>query len=291
MTEVGSGSVGSGSADIAHREARIMARVTEDARVKGRTASEALANIADAVRYTFEYPADQYTEAVHADIERLWHEGYAELAVRNYWTTGAWKGISSSWQEPATGQRFEVQFHTPESLAARESTYPAYLRLRDPVTPDAERASIMARIREVYAGDPAVNAPATEKERAERRRALSREAERLRSAQFRVPAHDPLAERVTYYCVTDRYSGEEAPAGVLRRVVHAGGQRDEAFGRDLRWRHTFLLYSWERGNLDNGLHEIGEDRALRLTDQIRRDVTSRGARIWASSDIAAQLAQ
>jgi hypothetical protein len=281
MIEVGGGDSGSGAlgcsgtADIAHREARIMTRVTEDARVKGRTASEALANIADAVRYTFEYPADHYTDAVHADIERLWREGYTELAVRNYWTTDAWKGISSSWQEPATGQLFEVQFHTRESLVARDLTYPAYQRLRDPATPDAERAAIMARVREVYAGDPAVNAPAAEKERAERRRARSRETERLRSARFRVPAQHPLAERVTYYCVTDRYSGEESPAGVLRRIVHAGGQRDEAFGRDLRWRHTFLLYSWERGNLDNGLHEIGEDRALRLTDQIRRDVTSR----------------
>ena len=251
-----------------------MARVAEDARVKGRTASEALANIADAVRYTFEYPADQYTEAVHADIERLWREGYSELAVRNYWTTGAWKGISSSWQEPATGQLFEVQFHTPESRAARDLTYPAYQRLRDPATPDSERASIIAQVREVYAGDPAVNAPAAEKERAERKRALCRETERLRSTRFRVPAQDPLAERATYYCVTDRYSGEDSPAGVVRRIVHAGGQRDEAFGRDLRWRHTFLVYSWERGNLDNGLHEIREDRALRLTDQIRRDVTS-----------------
>jgi hypothetical protein len=63
------------------------------------------------------------------------------------------------------------------------------------------------------------------------------------------------------------------PAGVLRRVEHADGQRDEAFGRDLRWRHTFLLYSWERGNLDNMLQEVSADRAMRITDQIRREVT------------------
>jgi hypothetical protein len=281
MTDVSGGGVGGGSADILHREARIMARVTEDARVKGRTASEALANIADGVRYTFEYPADQYTDAVHADIERLWHEGYTELTVRNYWTTDVWKGISTSWQEPATGQLFEVQFHTPESLAARELTYPGYRRLRDPATPDAERASIMARAREVYAGEPAANAPATEKERAEARRARDLEAQRLRSARFRVPVMDPRAEQVTYYCVMDRYSGEDSPAGVVRRIVHADGQRDEAFGRDLRWRHTFLLYSWERGNLDNSLHEIGEDRGLRFTDQIRRAATSHGGGIRA----------
>jgi hypothetical protein len=230
------------------------------------------------VRYTFEYPADSYTEAVRADVERLWREGYAELAVRNYWLTDTWKGVSSAWQEPSTGQLFEVQFHTPESLTARDLTYPCYQRLRDPATPDAERASIMALVREVYAADPSVNAPAAEKERAERRRALALETERLRSARFRVPQVDPAAEYVTYYCVTDRYSSAESPAGVVRRIMHVGGQRDEAFGRDLRWRHTFLLYSWERGNLDNGLHAIGEDRARRLTDRIRRDVTSGGTR-------------
>jgi hypothetical protein len=262
------------AADIAHREARIMARIAEDGRVKGRMPGEALANMADLVRYTFEYPADQYTDGVRADIERLWREGHRELAVRNYWTSPFWKGISATWQEPGSGQLFEVQFHTPESRAARDQTYPDYLRLRSPDTSDAERAALLARLRDHYAGTPAACAPAAEKERAERELALYREAERARARRFRPrPAH-PATERVSYYSITDSYSSEHSPAGVLRRVEHAGGQRDEAFGRDLHWRHTFLLYSWQRGNLDNGLLEISEDRALRLTDQVRRVVTT-----------------
>jgi hypothetical protein len=263
------------AAQIARREARIGARVAEDGRVKGRTPGESLESMADLVRYTFEYPADQYNEGLRADIERLWCEGHIELAVRNYWTTPFWKGISTSWQEPSTGQLFEVQFHTPESRAARDQTYPDYLRLRSPATSDRERAQIMARLADVWAGTPAACAPAAEKERAERQLALQLEAERARARRFLSYAvAPPPAERVTYYSIVDRYSSEDAPAGVLRRVLHAGGQRDEAFGRDLRWRHTFLLYSWERGNLDNSLHEVGEDRGLRLTDQIRREATS-----------------
>jgi hypothetical protein len=262
------------AAGIARREARIMARITEDGRVKGRTPAEALANMADLVRYTLEYPADQYTDGVRADIELLWREGHRELAVRNYWTSPCWKGISSAWREPGSGQLFEVQFHTPESRAARDQTYPDYLRLRSAATSDAERAALMAGLREHYAGAPAACAPAAEKERAERELALRREAERARDRHFRPrPAH-LATERVSYYSVTDACSSEDWPAGVLRRVEHAGGQRDEAFGRDLRWRHTFLLYSWQRGNLDNGLREISEERALRLTDQIRRQVTA-----------------
>ncbi|HUN33052.1 MAG TPA: hypothetical protein VMU95_13655 [Trebonia sp.] len=262
------------AADIAHREARIMARVTEDGRVKGRTPGEALAIMADLVRYTFEYPADAYTDGVHADIERLWREGYSELAVRNYWTSPFWLGISSTWREPGGGQLFEVQFHTPESRAARDQTYPDYLRLRSAATSDAERGTLLARLRDQYAGALASSAPATEKERAERELALDTEAARARARYFRARPGPLAAERISYYSISDAYSGEDSPAGVLRRVEHAGGQRDEAFGRDLRWRHTFLLYSWQRGNLDNDLRPISEDRAVRLTDQIRRQVTT-----------------
>jgi hypothetical protein len=281
------------SGDAARREARLMARVAEDARVKGRKPDEAVAAIGDIVRYTFEYPADTYTESVHAHIERLWCEGHVEVAFRNCWAAPTWKGISTSWQEAETGQLFEIQFHTPESLAAREATYPAYQRLRDPVTTDAERAAIMAWLREAYAGAPAARAPAAEKARAERLPARQLQSERARPRWDSPPtaprACDPSfphpsgerAARATYYAITDHYSSEDAPAGVLRRVERsapaggqdAGEQRDEAFGRDLHWRHTFLLYSWERGNLDNSLHVISEDRAARITDRIRREVT------------------
>ncbi len=43
-----------------------------------------------------------------------------------------------------------------------------------------------------------------------------------------------MAEQVTYYAIVDDYSSREEPAGVLRRVKHDEGQRDEAFGRDLQ---------------------------------------------------------
>jgi hypothetical protein len=257
-------------------EARIAARIAEDIRVKGRVPGQALANITDIVRYTSQYSAEDYTEGVRAGIERLWREGHTEMAVRNYWTSDAWKGISTSWQEPVTGQLFEVQFHTPQSLAARELTYPGYQRLRDPATPDGLRAAIMAFIRDVYAGEPAAQAPPAERERAERCRAAADRAARERATSFRASLQPPASgDRVTYYAIVDQCSSEDSPAGVLRRVEKGDdGQRDEAFGRDLRWRHTFLLYSWERGNLDNSLHEISPDRAARLTDRIRREATA-----------------
>ena len=42
-----------------------------------------------------------------------------------------------------------------------------------------------------------------------------------------------MAEEITYYAIIDDHSSRERPAGVLRRIRHDSGERDETFGRDL----------------------------------------------------------
>ena len=79
-----------------------------------------------------------------------------------------------------------------------------------------------------------------------------------------------MSAKVTDYAIVDALSSGNEPAGLLRRVEHEEGQRDEAFGCDLAWRHTFLLYSAERGNLDNQMHEIGGAEADRIAARIRQ---------------------
>jgi hypothetical protein len=81
-----------------------------------------------------------------------------------------------------------------------------------------------------------------------------------------------VTQQTTYYAIIDDFSSRENPAGVLRRVKHGGGQHDEAFGRDLAWNHTSLLYSAERGNLDNKFVEISEEEAERIVARIRATV-------------------
>ena len=80
-----------------------------------------------------------------------------------------------------------------------------------------------------------------------------------------------MADQIAYYAVVDDYSTRAAPAGVLRRVKHDDGQRDEAFGRDLKWGNTSMLYSYERGDRDNQLYPITEDEAMQIVDRIRRE--------------------
>jgi hypothetical protein len=83
-----------------------------------------------------------------------------------------------------------------------------------------------------------------------------------------------VAEEITYYAIINELGGMDKPRGVVRRVRYEGGQRDEAFGRDLQWGHTTLLYSAERGDTMNDFLEITEDEAMRIVDRIRREAST-----------------
>ena len=84
-----------------------------------------------------------------------------------------------------------------------------------------------------------------------------------------------MAEEITYYALVDDFSSREEPGGVVRRVRHDQGQRDEAFGRDLTWKRTSLLYSAERGDTMNDFYAISEEEAMAIVDRIRRESESR----------------
>jgi hypothetical protein len=104
------------------------------------TARQAAAEVPDAVRFTLAYSETHYTNGVLADVDRLKAEGFELIKLKNLWAKDQYKGINSQWCRPETGLRFEVQFHTPESLEAKELTHKAYERLRDPLTSkDEER--------------------------------------------------------------------------------------------------------------------------------------------------------
>jgi len=103
------------------------------------TPAEAVALIKDAIRYTFQYSEDHYTEGVDTDIKRFKLAGFELVELRNSWGNEEYKGINSRWRVPENGQIFEVQFHTNISFEAKQLTHPAYERLRNPSTSKAER--------------------------------------------------------------------------------------------------------------------------------------------------------
>jgi hypothetical protein len=86
--------------------------------------------VPDAVRFTLTYSSERYAEGVLADVDRLKAEGFELIKLKNLWHTEQYKGINSQWFRSETGTRFEMQFHTPESLEAKELTHEAYERIR-----------------------------------------------------------------------------------------------------------------------------------------------------------------
>jgi hypothetical protein len=120
----------------------------------GATAESALADVPDAIRYTFRYEDARYTEGVRADVSRMRETGFEMVQLKNLWNEEQYRGINSRWLDPSSGQRFEVQFHTQISFEAKQLTHELYEHLRDPLTPRADVAVLRSFQHEVTASIP-----------------------------------------------------------------------------------------------------------------------------------------
>jgi hypothetical protein len=118
---------------------RLAEKVTFDVQKKGVTVDQAVANVKDAIRYTFCYSEHAYTAGVYADCDRLTDAGFELIERRNSWDKDQYKGINSRWLVPVNSQMFELQFHTQASLDAKEETHWAYEKLRVGVPTSAEQ--------------------------------------------------------------------------------------------------------------------------------------------------------
>jgi hypothetical protein len=116
---------------------------------RGMTVARALREVGDAIRYTYCFQSESYSRGYYDIKERFESRGHEMYYSQNHWTDSQYKGINTRWVTPQ-GQRFEVQFHTPESYHAKEYvTHWAYERIRDPATRDEEREELKAFQREV----------------------------------------------------------------------------------------------------------------------------------------------
>ncbi|HVT69043.1 MAG TPA: hypothetical protein VHF26_14930 [Trebonia sp.] len=131
-------------------EDRLKEKIADELTAPGLSVREALGMVPDAIRYTFTYRPQRYADGIRADVERLKAEGFELMKLKNLWADDQYKGVNSQWRRPETGLRFEVQFHTQESLEAKELTHGAYERIRSSITL-AERAELQIFQRRVSA--------------------------------------------------------------------------------------------------------------------------------------------
>ena len=109
---------------------RIKEKVYNGIKLLKHSPEEAVSLVPDTIRFTFQYRESRYTQGVWTEIERLKGEGFELDKLKNYWSDDKYKGINSTWIEPNSGQRFEVQFHTRISFEAKQLTHTAYEQIR-----------------------------------------------------------------------------------------------------------------------------------------------------------------
>ncbi|MCO6008189.1 hypothetical protein NE236_24730 [Actinoallomurus purpureus] len=117
-------------------------------------AQELAAEIHDGIRYTFTFPTEKYTPGVYDAESRLRRRGYELRQRKPSWGGSQYKGVNSRWQDPGSGQLFEVQFHTLESWEAKQKTHHAYATIENPEASEAEKATARKYQQDVSAGIP-----------------------------------------------------------------------------------------------------------------------------------------
>lgn len=117
-------------------QASLERKIKTDAKQKGISLVESAKRIKDAVRYTAVLDDDNFVDGYNSIKESLAEKGYAETRCRNYFDLYR-QGKAKHKQVTATyadtdGNEFELQFHTPSSIKAKEKKTSLYEEARDP---------------------------------------------------------------------------------------------------------------------------------------------------------------
>ncbi len=129
--------------------------VTEMDRDPLLSAERALSGVNDAVRYTVVVDDVHYARDASAALQHLRDEGFELVkAPKNGWGSDGYQGLNSTWRDPHTGQTFEVQAHTPSSLAAKEHAHQLYEEQRVLAPSDPRFAELEAQMSKIFGDVP-----------------------------------------------------------------------------------------------------------------------------------------
>lgn len=120
-----------GPAEGTHRktELSLKTKLAVKMREQPRSETRPVDRIRDAVRYAFVLPDRDYAAVVRWIRDDL-ADCFTGIKWKNAWTAHGYRGINSSWREAASGQKFEVQFHTPASRRAEEDSHDLHVAER-----------------------------------------------------------------------------------------------------------------------------------------------------------------
>ncbi|ARP72326.1 hypothetical protein LK07_24040 [Streptomyces pluripotens] len=95
---------------------------------RGADINRVLGKVNDLNRYTLTFEPENYTQATQETYARLKAQGYEPMpgSEKNTWQDPVYKGINTTWQNQESGQKFELQFHTPDSFQAKTDNHELY---------------------------------------------------------------------------------------------------------------------------------------------------------------------
>ena len=132
-------------------EDRLKEKLAGALRIAPMKMSEAvIKEVPDAIRYTFCFESEAYTDGYWDIKQRLEARGHQMIYSRNHWRDDPhYKGINTRWTTE-DGVHFEVQFHSQESFHAKQQlTHGSYERIRSRLTDRSERRELEAYQREI----------------------------------------------------------------------------------------------------------------------------------------------
>lgn len=106
---------------------------------------EATDGLSDLVRYTQACTTDNLVDNFEATKSALEKKGYKAVKIKNTWDNYSidkpYRGVNCVFESP-TGTKFELQFHTPESIVGKEVQHGQYEEQRSPRTPEARKKEL-----------------------------------------------------------------------------------------------------------------------------------------------------
>ncbi|MEK5480319.1 minor capsid protein [Paenibacillus sp. FSL R5-0407] len=125
-----------------------------DAKVIGETIS----GTNDVIRYTYQASGDKLVESYFSVLSEMEAKGYSTFKLKNTWRDkrNPYRGINAIFTS-SSGQRFEVQFHTPESFDLKNGQlHKLYEEFRLDSTPPERRGELT---REMFALSASLEVP------------------------------------------------------------------------------------------------------------------------------------
>lgn len=112
------------------------------------TFQQSLDDLGDMIRYTSVFEPRDYGRGGRSVLAAM-RERFDEVRISNYWNDPGYQGINTNFRDRATGQMFEFQIHTPQSLIAKQRAHPIYEEYRA-IGPGARKRALENQMRAIY---------------------------------------------------------------------------------------------------------------------------------------------